>query len=116
MFTDDELEIAGAYLLRGGLSEFGNAQADLVSVTPGFARVFDEIYMEPRSGRPPNLRMDTPVVLTDLRAELVRMASERRTGPVPHRPPSVRARIGRNDPCPCRSGRKFKRCCGINRG
>lgn len=21
-------------------------------------------------------------------------------------------RIGRNDPCPCRSGRKFKRCCG----
>jgi uncharacterized protein len=23
-------------------------------------------------------------------------------------------RIGRNDPCPCGSGRKFKRCCGAN--
>ena len=23
----------------------------------------------------------------------------------------VEARPGRNDPCPCRSGRKFKRCC-----
>jgi uncharacterized protein YecA (UPF0149 family) len=23
----------------------------------------------------------------------------------------VRKRIGRNDPCPCGSGRKFKRCC-----
>lgn len=23
-------------------------------------------------------------------------------------------RIGRNDPCPCNSGRKFKACCGIN--
>ena len=22
------------------------------------------------------------------------------------------AKIGRNDPCPCNSGRKFKKCCG----
>ncbi|MBN2579118.1 MAG: SEC-C domain-containing protein [Pirellulales bacterium] len=21
-------------------------------------------------------------------------------------------RVGRNDPCPCGSGKKFKRCCG----
>ena len=21
-------------------------------------------------------------------------------------------RVGRNDPCPCRSGRKVKKCCG----
>jgi uncharacterized protein YecA (UPF0149 family) len=24
----------------------------------------------------------------------------------------VAVRIGRNDPCPCGSGRKYKRCCG----
>jgi uncharacterized protein YecA (UPF0149 family) len=41
-----------------------------------------------------------------------------RTGaPAHHHPapqPFVRAapRVGRNDPCPCGSGRKFKRCCG----
>lgn len=23
-----------------------------------------------------------------------------------------RAKIGRNDPCPCRSGKKYKKCCG----
>ncbi len=23
-------------------------------------------------------------------------------------------RIGRNDPCPCGSGKKFKKCCGVN--
>jgi uncharacterized protein YecA (UPF0149 family) len=23
-------------------------------------------------------------------------------------------KIGRNDPCPCGSGRKYKRCCGEN--
>jgi len=26
--------------------------------------------------------------------------------------PAVRAKVGRNDPCPCGSGRKFKKCCG----
>ncbi|MDG2733454.1 SEC-C metal-binding domain-containing protein, partial [Vibrio parahaemolyticus] len=24
--------------------------------------------------------------------------------------------IGRNDPCPCASGKKFKQCCGQSRG
>ena len=26
--------------------------------------------------------------------------------------PSKVAKIGRNDPCPCGSGKKYKRCCG----
>jgi uncharacterized protein len=25
-----------------------------------------------------------------------------------------RKKVGRNDPCPCGSGRKYKRCCGLN--
>jgi len=33
----------------------------------------------------------------------------------PHRPaPITRAKIGRNDPCPCGSGKKYKKCCGLN--
>jgi len=32
---------------------------------------------------------------------------------VPHsNPVSSTQKVGRNDPCPCRSGRKFKKCCG----
>jgi uncharacterized protein YecA (UPF0149 family) len=32
--------------------------------------------------------------------------------PFPPPPPAPLAgRVGRNDPCPCGSGRKFKRCC-----
>ncbi|HEY6010722.1 MAG TPA: SEC-C metal-binding domain-containing protein [Nitrospirota bacterium] len=23
------------------------------------------------------------------------------------------SKVGRNEPCPCGSGRKFKRCCGL---
>jgi hypothetical protein len=29
----------------------------------------------------------------------------------PKAPPTARAKVGRNDPCPCGSGRKFKKCC-----
>jgi len=27
-------------------------------------------------------------------------------------PPVAAAKVGRNDPCPCGSGRKYKKCCG----
>ncbi len=29
-------------------------------------------------------------------------------------PPLGRSKIGRNEPCPCGSGKKYKRCCGAN--
>jgi hypothetical protein len=29
-------------------------------------------------------------------------------------PPPPEREIGRNEPCPCGSGRKYKRCCGVN--
>lgn len=33
----------------------------------------------------------------------------------PLRPSTVkRDKTGRNDPCPCGSGRKYKKCCGLN--
>jgi hypothetical protein len=40
--------------------------------------------------------------------------SERRmrADPTPTRPPGGLTKIGRNDPCPCRSGLKYKRCHG----
>ncbi len=40
----------------------------------------------------------------------------RSAGPDSPTPPSVRRtgpKVGRNDPCPCGSGRKFKHCCAI---
>ena len=30
----------------------------------------------------------------------------------PREPIRVDAKAGRNDPCPCGSGKKFKKCCG----
>jgi preprotein translocase subunit SecA len=36
--------------------------------------------------------------------EAMAKAKPVRTGP----------KVGRNDPCPCRSGKKYKHCCGKN--
>jgi len=33
----------------------------------------------------------------------------------PRQAPARRTRIGRNEPCPCGSGKKYKRCCGAGR-
>jgi SEC-C motif-containing protein len=30
----------------------------------------------------------------------------------PKDPPRRVEKVGRNDPCPCGSGKKFKKCCG----
>ncbi len=36
-------------------------------------------------------------------------------GKMPERKPIVRKdKVGRNDPCPCGSGKKYKKCCGMN--
>jgi preprotein translocase subunit SecA len=35
-----------------------------------------------------------------------------RTAPAPALAPAMRAKVGRNDPCPCGSGKKYKKCCG----
>jgi len=35
----------------------------------------------------------------------------------PRRAPVVKdSKVGRNDPCPCGSGKKYKKCCGANQG
>jgi hypothetical protein len=47
-----------------------------------------------------------PLVLTDPGETLTHTNERRRTVPGP----------GRNEPCPCGSGRKTKRCCGQTRG
>ena len=34
--------------------------------------------------------------------------------PAPAMPAPRRDAVGRNDPCPCGSGKKYKKCCGRN--
>ncbi|MGY4308587.1 uncharacterized protein ACVIJ6_005830 [Bradyrhizobium sp. USDA 4369] len=62
-----------------------------------------------------------PAVPAGIRAAVLTLYKYRQSGaPVPDRPPFAArpnpfasfGKIGRNDPCPCGSGKKYKRCCG----
>lgn len=45
----------------------------------------------------------------------VEMLHQWRVDNDPNRPANVkRIKVGRNDPCPCGSGRKYKKCCGTH--
>ena len=35
--------------------------------------------------------------------------------PIKPEPVRVTQKVGRNDPCPCGSGKKYKKCCGKNK-
>jgi preprotein translocase subunit SecA len=63
---------------------------------------------EPGSPSPP-----PPAAAADGKkaSDMVKAATEAANKPKP-----VRAgpKVGRNDPCPCGSGKKFKHCCGKN--
>ncbi len=47
------------------------------------------------------------IITEDRRKELFKEAKSRKTIVKPKK-------IGRNDPCPCGSGKKYKKCCGAN--
>lgn len=61
------------------------------------------------------------IVAADPASAAVEDWNERRGGPLRERPGFLalfeprppRQRTGRNDPCPCGSGKKYKRCCGL---
>jgi uncharacterized protein len=65
---------------------------------------------------------ENPNIRLELRSELGQLVSDaydliREKGIATASQPPIRRegpRIGRNDPCPCGSGKKFKKCCGVN--
>ena len=50
--------------------------------------------------------------LTEPQPQTPRRVMENRSDNEPAQPVRAENRIGRNDPCPCGSGKKYKKCCG----
>ena len=57
---------------------------------------------------PPKEVTDAAEQLPEMIAAIAEFWRTRRINPPPHH----ESKVGRNDPCPCASGRKFKKCCG----
>ena len=57
---------------------------------------------------PPKEVTDAAEQLPEMIAAIAEFWRTRRINPPPHH----ESKVGRNDPCPCASGRMFKKCCG----
>lgn len=113
VFSDDELDYAGFFIRHGNFDSVIAAHADFVQLTPEYSGVFDDLYRHLHLGGPPVELEQTEPVQMDLRRSLASdqpvfvEGENRRTRPG--------RKIGRNKPCPCGSGKKYKRCCGADR-
>ena len=111
VFSDDELDFVGYFMRHGDFGCAIETQADLVQLTPDYSSIFDDIYRHLHLGGPRVTLKQTVPVLMDLKRSIIAdrpvfVNAEGRT--------SSSRKIGRNEPCPCGSGKKYKRCCGFN--
>lgn len=57
------------------------------------------------SGEPSKVEVNTVI------NNVYQQAPEAQAAPSPEKPKKQKAKVGRNEPCPCGSGKKFKKCC-----
>ncbi|RLC48281.1 MAG: preprotein translocase subunit SecA [Candidatus Cloacimonadota bacterium] len=59
-----------------------------------------------------NFSYDTTSAFSNSDTEMVAVNEKQAEKPIKRKPVRVGQKIGRNDPCPCGSGKKYKNCCG----
>ncbi|MBO4265496.1 MAG: preprotein translocase subunit SecA [Clostridia bacterium] len=107
---DDLRESIGlqAYAQRNPLTEYRIASADM----------YDEMIEDIRCDTVRRILAAAPRSEFLRRSAVAKIKSEGFAGeskPVTRRVPAKSApKVGRNDPCPCGSGKKYKKCCGAN--
>ncbi len=116
VIATDELEIVGAFLMAGNFNRFlSTTENEVFFATPDMSGIFDDIYFEKHGFQQRPRKRKKPTFL-DAREEFKKVfgLKSAQASP-PERPHQARVRIGRNDPCPCGSGLKFKKCHGLSR-
>ena len=96
-----------------GLQALGQKDPVVAYRNAGFD-MFDEMV---RGIREKTVRSLYHVALTTgapKREQLAKPIETAGDGSMPRQPARAGAKIGRNDPCPCGSGKKYKHCCGRN--
>ena len=96
-----------AYAQRNPINEFRITGADM----------FDEMVNDIRESTVRMLLTLAPKKEPIKRVEVAKPLIEGFAGgKMPNRPTVKKDKVGRNDPCPCGSGKKYKKCCGANEG
>ncbi len=80
------------------------------------ADLFDQMVDDIREDTVRQVLSVVPKVQKIQRVQVAKPTSEgfAGSGPVAKKPIVVKNKVGRNDPCPCGSGKKYKKCCGAN--
>ncbi|MDB6140798.1 MAG: hypothetical protein JWO94_3870 [Verrucomicrobiaceae bacterium] len=72
---------------------------------------FEQVQQLVRGELPwPGYEAEVPTLITDAELEMADWPYFQQ--PLPPAPP-IKVKVGRNDPCPCGSGKKYKKCCGV---
>jgi uncharacterized protein len=98
-----------------------NADVDTTTAMRGMQTLIDFVCGDPKM---PSKDRDTLIAAApdDIAGWIVtlnnwRLANYRPVGgfdPIPHPPLMPSNKVGRNEPCPCGSGKKYKKCCGLH--
>jgi preprotein translocase subunit SecA len=80
------------------------------------ADMFDKMVDEIKEDTVREILTVVPRVQSTERVQVAKPTSEGFGGGKPSivRKPATSKKVGRNDPCPCGSGKKYKKCCGAN--
>lgn len=69
---------------------------------------------KPKPGQMPHISIGSNMRAMGIESFEQLMEMARNGEELPARPFQASAKVGRNDPCPCGSGKKYKHCCGRN--
>lgn len=106
--SDSEECLASPAKRHGSFDSAIKTHADLLWLNPEYSSLFDDLYRHLHLGGPPVALKQTDPVLMDLKCSLV---SREPIFVNPEGHLVSRRKIGRREPCPCGSGKKYKRCC-----
>lgn len=104
--------------LKGSVGLQGYAQRDPVTEYRfRGADMFDELVNDIREGTATMILSVVKATPDTQRVQVAKPINESSSGEVAKKPITVKRgeKVGRNDPCPCGSGKKYKNCCGANR-
>ncbi len=114
----DHIDAMDALRQGIGLKAYGNQDPIIAYKKEGFA-MFDEMVeniQEMAVSMLMRVNIERAPTRQENKVEMTAVSGENQQKEATHKkaPAATKVSVGRNDPCPCGSGKKYKNCCGKN--